>query len=99
MLIQWFVWGEDIDYDAWFFLFSNNRHDFWKDINKLEKLSMMSIEILENLKHINSLVIEKLGMYLKESRLRSKIVEVYENYESKCKIVEKVKVIWLQNWS
>lgn len=60
---------------------------------------MMSIEILENLKHINSLVIEKLGMYLKESRLRSKIVEVYENYESKCKIVEKVKVIWLQNWS
>ena len=99
MLIQWFVRGEDIDYDAWFFLFSNNRHDFWKDINKLEKLSMMSIEILENLKHINSLVIEKLGMYLKESRLRSKIVEVYENYESKCKIVEKVKVIWLQNWS
>ena len=42
---------------------------------------MMSIEILENLKHINSLVIEKLGMYLKESRLRSKIVEVYENYD------------------
>lgn len=54
---------------------------------------MMIIEILENLKHINSLVIEKLGMYLKESRLRSKILEVYENYESKCKIVEKVKVI------
>lgn len=56
---------------------------------------MMIIEILENLKHINSLVIENLGMYLKESRLRSKILEVYENYESKCKIVEKVKVNWM----
>lgn len=65
MLIQWFVWGEDIHCDAWFFLFSNNWHYFWKDINKLEKLSMIIIEILENLKHINSLVIEKLGMYLK----------------------------------
>lgn len=80
MLIQWFVWGEDIHCDAWFFLFSNNLHYFWKDINKLEELSMIIIEILENLKHINSLVIEKLGMYLKESRLRSKIVKVYENY-------------------
>lgn len=53
----------------------------------------MIIKVIENFKYVNWLVIEKLGLYLKESRLRSKIVEFYENYESKCyKTVEKVNL-------
>lgn len=53
----------------------------------------MIIKVIENLKHVNWLVIEKLGLHLKESRLRSKIVEFHENYESKChKTVEKVNL-------
>lgn len=61
-------------YSLWyigFFLFSNGWHDFffwhdfWKDINKLEKLQMMTIKTAENLKDINWLVIEILGIHLK----------------------------------
>lgn len=45
---------------------------------------MMIIKIRENLKDINWLVVEKLGMHFKETGIKSKIVEAYENYERKC---------------
>lgn len=44
----------------------------------------MIFKTAENLKDINWLVREKLSMHLKESRIKSKSVEVHENYESKC---------------
>lgn len=46
----------------------------------------MTITIAEILKDINGLVTEKLGMHLKESKIK-KTVEVHENYESKCHVM------------